>query len=194
MADALNRKERDVPLRVRALVMTISLDLPKQILVAQIEALKPENLKKEDAGVDANHVGFVGLGMEHDFLSQKDSEVGRGVKEKQQADGSGYSSGNGGALSSGDATNTQLDVNVSGPTNVNGDSGACNLGNGGAPSSGDATNTQLPTANIAATDTPRNSTVNKEGNLHDENDGLTPSKFTSNPNKGILLVDRAGML
>nr|GFA66797.1 putative reverse transcriptase domain-containing protein [Tanacetum cinerariifolium] len=36
MADALSRKERDIPLRVRALVMTISLDLPKQILEAQI--------------------------------------------------------------------------------------------------------------------------------------------------------------
>nr|GEZ83771.1 putative reverse transcriptase domain-containing protein [Tanacetum cinerariifolium] len=50
MADALSRKERDVPLRVRAFVMTISLDLPKQILAAQIEALKLENLKKEDVG------------------------------------------------------------------------------------------------------------------------------------------------
>nr|GFC39623.1 putative reverse transcriptase domain-containing protein [Tanacetum cinerariifolium] len=30
--------------------MTISLDLRKQILAAQIEALKPENLKKEDVG------------------------------------------------------------------------------------------------------------------------------------------------
>nr|GEY86051.1 retrotransposon protein, putative, Ty3-gypsy subclass [Tanacetum cinerariifolium] len=48
--DALSRKERDVPLTVRALVMTISLVLPKQILAAQIEALKPENLKKEDEG------------------------------------------------------------------------------------------------------------------------------------------------
>nr|GEW63954.1 reverse transcriptase domain-containing protein [Tanacetum cinerariifolium] len=48
VADALSRKERDKPLRVRALVMTISLNLPKQILEAQIEALKPENLKKED--------------------------------------------------------------------------------------------------------------------------------------------------
>nr|GFA90827.1 putative reverse transcriptase domain-containing protein [Tanacetum cinerariifolium] len=47
---ALSRKERDVPLRVRALVMTISLDLPKQILSAQIEALKPDNLEKEDVG------------------------------------------------------------------------------------------------------------------------------------------------
>ncbi|GKD16899.1 putative reverse transcriptase domain-containing protein [Tanacetum coccineum] len=50
VADALSRKEREVPLRVRALVMTISLDLPKQILAAQIEALKPENLEKEDVG------------------------------------------------------------------------------------------------------------------------------------------------
>nr|GEW35878.1 putative reverse transcriptase domain-containing protein [Tanacetum cinerariifolium] len=50
VADALSRKERDVPLRVRALVMTISLDLPKQILAAQIEALKSENLKKEYVG------------------------------------------------------------------------------------------------------------------------------------------------
>nr|GEV25379.1 putative reverse transcriptase domain-containing protein [Tanacetum cinerariifolium] len=50
VADALIRKERDKPLRVRALVMTISLNLPKQILEAQIEALKPENLKKEDVG------------------------------------------------------------------------------------------------------------------------------------------------
>nr|GEY25072.1 putative reverse transcriptase domain-containing protein [Tanacetum cinerariifolium] len=50
VADALSRKERDKPLRVRALVMTISLNLPKQILEAQIKALKPENLKKEDVG------------------------------------------------------------------------------------------------------------------------------------------------
>ncbi|GJU20375.1 putative reverse transcriptase domain-containing protein [Tanacetum coccineum] len=46
VADALSRKERIKPLRVRALVMTISLDLPKQILNAQTEAQKPENLKK----------------------------------------------------------------------------------------------------------------------------------------------------
>nr|GFB49820.1 putative reverse transcriptase domain-containing protein [Tanacetum cinerariifolium] len=50
VADALSRKEQDVPLRVRALVMTISLDLPKQILAAQIKALKPDNLEKEDVG------------------------------------------------------------------------------------------------------------------------------------------------
>nr|GEZ32112.1 putative reverse transcriptase domain-containing protein [Tanacetum cinerariifolium] len=48
--DALNRKEWDKPLRVRALVMTISLNLPKQILEAQIEPLKPKNLEKEDVG------------------------------------------------------------------------------------------------------------------------------------------------
>nr|GEX96013.1 putative reverse transcriptase domain-containing protein [Tanacetum cinerariifolium] len=46
--NALSRKEWIKPLRVRALVMTIGLDLPKQILEAQIEALKPENLENED--------------------------------------------------------------------------------------------------------------------------------------------------
>ncbi|GJZ30354.1 putative reverse transcriptase domain-containing protein [Tanacetum coccineum] len=50
VADALSRKELIKPLRVRDLVMTISLDLPKQILNAQIEAQKLENLKNEDVG------------------------------------------------------------------------------------------------------------------------------------------------
>ncbi|GJR82036.1 hypothetical protein Tco_0152821 [Tanacetum coccineum] len=50
VADALSRKERTEPFRVRALFMTIGLDLPKQILEAQIEALKPENLENEDIG------------------------------------------------------------------------------------------------------------------------------------------------
>nr|GEZ75780.1 putative reverse transcriptase domain-containing protein [Tanacetum cinerariifolium] len=48
IADALSRKEREPPLRVQALVMTISLDLPRQILNAQTEARKPENIRKED--------------------------------------------------------------------------------------------------------------------------------------------------
>ncbi|GJR68983.1 hypothetical protein Tco_0015048 [Tanacetum coccineum] len=50
VADALSRKERIEPLRVRALVMTIGLNLPKRILEAQIEAQKPENLVNEDVG------------------------------------------------------------------------------------------------------------------------------------------------
>ncbi|GKD21327.1 putative reverse transcriptase domain-containing protein [Tanacetum coccineum] len=50
VADALNRKEQEPPLRVRALVMTIGLELPKQILNAQTEAQKPENLKNKDVG------------------------------------------------------------------------------------------------------------------------------------------------
>ncbi|GKG54296.1 hypothetical protein Tco_0557819, partial [Tanacetum coccineum] len=50
VADALSCKERIEPWRVRALVMTIGLDLPKQILEAQIEAQKPKNLVKEDVG------------------------------------------------------------------------------------------------------------------------------------------------
>ncbi|GJS84646.1 putative reverse transcriptase domain-containing protein [Tanacetum coccineum] len=50
VVDALSRNERDQPLRVRALVMTIGLDLPKQILNAQTESRKPENIKNEDVG------------------------------------------------------------------------------------------------------------------------------------------------
>nr|GEU65188.1 putative reverse transcriptase domain-containing protein [Tanacetum cinerariifolium] len=50
VADALSHKEWIKPLRVRALVMTIGLNLPKQILEAQIEAQKLENFKKEDVG------------------------------------------------------------------------------------------------------------------------------------------------
>ncbi|GJU10069.1 putative reverse transcriptase domain-containing protein [Tanacetum coccineum] len=48
VADALSRKERSKPLRVRALVMTIGLNLPKQILSAQSEARKEENFINED--------------------------------------------------------------------------------------------------------------------------------------------------
>ncbi|GJV26443.1 putative reverse transcriptase domain-containing protein [Tanacetum coccineum] len=48
--DALSRKERNKPLRVRALVMTIGLNLSKQILNAPTEAQKPENIKNEDVG------------------------------------------------------------------------------------------------------------------------------------------------
>nr|GEV00837.1 hypothetical protein [Tanacetum cinerariifolium] len=48
VADALSRKERSKPLRVRALVMTIGLNLPKQILSAQSEVRKEENFINED--------------------------------------------------------------------------------------------------------------------------------------------------
>ncbi|GJV02215.1 putative reverse transcriptase domain-containing protein [Tanacetum coccineum] len=48
VADALSRKERIKPLRVRALVMTISLNLPVQILDAQVEARKQENYGTKD--------------------------------------------------------------------------------------------------------------------------------------------------
>ncbi|GJU81926.1 putative reverse transcriptase domain-containing protein [Tanacetum coccineum] len=50
VSDALSRKERSKHLTVRALVMTIGLNLPRQILEAQTEALKPENLTAEDVG------------------------------------------------------------------------------------------------------------------------------------------------
>ncbi|GKB32269.1 putative reverse transcriptase domain-containing protein [Tanacetum coccineum] len=48
VANALSRKERIEPLRVRALVMTIGFDLPSRILEAQKEAIRVENLEAED--------------------------------------------------------------------------------------------------------------------------------------------------
>ncbi|GJU31357.1 putative reverse transcriptase domain-containing protein [Tanacetum coccineum] len=48
VADALSRKERIKLLRVRALVMTIGLNLPKKILSAQLEARNEENFIIED--------------------------------------------------------------------------------------------------------------------------------------------------
>nr|GEX48571.1 putative reverse transcriptase domain-containing protein [Tanacetum cinerariifolium] len=48
VADGLSRKERIKPLRVRALVMTIGLNLPKRILDAQAEVRKEENYGTED--------------------------------------------------------------------------------------------------------------------------------------------------
>ncbi|GJY70501.1 putative reverse transcriptase domain-containing protein [Tanacetum coccineum] len=48
VADAMSRKSRPKPLRVRALVMTIGFNLPVQILNAQVEARKEENYGTED--------------------------------------------------------------------------------------------------------------------------------------------------
>ncbi|GKF91028.1 hypothetical protein Tco_0274729 [Tanacetum coccineum] len=56
VADALSRKERIKPLRVRDLVMTIGLNLPNQILNAQTEARKPENIINEDVGGVGYHI------------------------------------------------------------------------------------------------------------------------------------------
>ncbi|GKC59772.1 putative reverse transcriptase domain-containing protein, partial [Tanacetum coccineum] len=67
-------KERSKPLRVRALVMTIGLDLPKQILNDQTEARKPKNIKHEDVG---------GMLVEN----SKDPEKVRMKKLEPRADG-----------------------------------------------------------------------------------------------------------
>ncbi|GJW77984.1 putative reverse transcriptase domain-containing protein [Tanacetum coccineum] len=50
VADALSRKGREKPLRVRALMMTVHNDLPKQIREAQGEAMKRRNVKAENLG------------------------------------------------------------------------------------------------------------------------------------------------
>nr|GFB27667.1 putative reverse transcriptase domain-containing protein [Tanacetum cinerariifolium] len=74
VADALSRKEWDKPLRVRALVTTIGLELLKQILNAQTEARKPENIKNKDVG---------GMLIEN----SKDPEKHRKEKLEPRADG-----------------------------------------------------------------------------------------------------------
>ncbi|GJQ93211.1 putative reverse transcriptase domain-containing protein [Tanacetum coccineum] len=48
VADALSRKKRIKPFRVRALILTVHLKLPSQILEAQNEALKEENVKSKN--------------------------------------------------------------------------------------------------------------------------------------------------
>ncbi|GJY04499.1 putative reverse transcriptase domain-containing protein [Tanacetum coccineum] len=48
VADALSQKGRDNPLHIRALMMTVHNDLPKQIRETQGEAMKRENVKSEN--------------------------------------------------------------------------------------------------------------------------------------------------
>ncbi|GKA54375.1 putative reverse transcriptase domain-containing protein, partial [Tanacetum coccineum] len=50
VADALSQKERNKPLRVQALMMTVHNDLPKQIREAQKEAMKRKNVRVENLG------------------------------------------------------------------------------------------------------------------------------------------------
>ncbi|GJR30863.1 putative reverse transcriptase domain-containing protein [Tanacetum coccineum] len=50
VADAFSRKERIKPLRIRALMMTVHNDLPKQIREAQKEAMKKKYVRKENLG------------------------------------------------------------------------------------------------------------------------------------------------
>nr|GFA52698.1 putative reverse transcriptase domain-containing protein [Tanacetum cinerariifolium] len=50
MVDGLSRKERIKPLRVKAFVMTINLNLLSQIIKAKNEAVRAENIKAEDLG------------------------------------------------------------------------------------------------------------------------------------------------
>ncbi|GJR35041.1 putative reverse transcriptase domain-containing protein [Tanacetum coccineum] len=74
IADALSKKEREPPLRVQALILTIGLNLPKQILDAQTEAQKPKNIKNKDVG---------GMLLEN----SKDQDKYRTEKLEPRADG-----------------------------------------------------------------------------------------------------------
>nr|GEY03967.1 putative reverse transcriptase domain-containing protein [Tanacetum cinerariifolium] len=56
VVDVLSRKERIKPLRVWALVMTIGLELPEQILNTHTKAQKLEKINNKDVGGVVNHV------------------------------------------------------------------------------------------------------------------------------------------
>nr|GEZ19522.1 putative reverse transcriptase domain-containing protein [Tanacetum cinerariifolium] len=77
VADALSRKKRSKPLRVRALVMTIGLNLHKQILSAQSESRKEENFIKEDlhAGQDTIWVIVDRLTKSAHFLPMREDDT-----------------------------------------------------------------------------------------------------------------------
>nr|GFC31654.1 reverse transcriptase domain-containing protein [Tanacetum cinerariifolium] len=81
VAEALSRKERSRPLRVRALVITMGLNLPKKILEAQTEALKPKNLSAEDVGGLGNPIGY-----EYDLSSRNRRIQAAHGRQKSYAD------------------------------------------------------------------------------------------------------------
>ncbi|GJW30682.1 putative reverse transcriptase domain-containing protein [Tanacetum coccineum] len=97
VADALSRKELIKTLRVRALVMTIKLDLPKQILNAQTEARKPKNFEAEDVGgvgchvlVKAEHQKLFGLLVQPEIAQWKWDNITMDFITKLPKTSSGY--------------------------------------------------------------------------------------------------------
>nr|GEY98069.1 putative reverse transcriptase domain-containing protein [Tanacetum cinerariifolium] len=74
VANALSLKERIKPLRVRALVMTIGLNLPKQILSAQSGARKEENFINKDL---------------HDMINKLEPRADETLSYHPEADGQG---------------------------------------------------------------------------------------------------------
>ncbi|GJR52779.1 hypothetical protein Tco_1403300 [Tanacetum coccineum] len=84
VADALSRKERIKPLRVRALVMTIGLDHPSRILEAQEEPVKVENIEAEDIGGMLKSTSEHAINLELDLQQCKEKiKNDKSFKENQ---------------------------------------------------------------------------------------------------------------
>ncbi|GJX40350.1 hypothetical protein Tco_0255340 [Tanacetum coccineum] len=71
VADALSRKERIKPLRVRALVMIVHNNIPKQILEAQKEAMKRKNVRAKKVGKSHNSKYSIYLGSDKMYQDLK---------------------------------------------------------------------------------------------------------------------------
>nr|GEU65657.1 reverse transcriptase domain-containing protein [Tanacetum cinerariifolium] len=80
VANALNGKERIKPLRVQALVMTIGLELPKNMFNAQTEAWTPGNIKNEDVGISLQKALGTNLDMSTTYHPQTDGQSKRTIQ------------------------------------------------------------------------------------------------------------------
>ncbi|GKD21874.1 putative reverse transcriptase domain-containing protein [Tanacetum coccineum] len=85
VVDALSRKERSKPLRIRALVMTIALNLPKQILSAQSEARKEENFINEELHQRRTSSTKIQVDDKLNFIEEPVEIMDREVKRLKQS-------------------------------------------------------------------------------------------------------------
>ncbi|GJY37904.1 putative reverse transcriptase domain-containing protein [Tanacetum coccineum] len=90
VVDALSGKERIKPLRVRALVMTIGLNLLKKILNAQTEARKPETSRTKMLEVKAEHQRPSGLLVQPDIPQWKWDNITMDFVTKLPKSSQGY--------------------------------------------------------------------------------------------------------
>ncbi|GKC88454.1 putative reverse transcriptase domain-containing protein [Tanacetum coccineum] len=91
VADALSRKERIKPLRVRSLVITIHPNLPSQILKAQTKTLKEENIKAKNVTPPKSGSGMAILASSSEVPSVLEFLQRRKLEAKKEVAASEFS-------------------------------------------------------------------------------------------------------